>query len=111
MAGRVEKDEPLPGVAVTRRVRQVGAEGVVIKQRPLYAFEVEDHPEIERRKEDRRGTPHLVVYWIGVTTHVVGEKVYHGLWPPVPNAARNRRLTQPRVCDHISFQAPDCSNA
>jgi hypothetical protein len=45
---RVEEEKPLSRVAVPGRVRQVGSEGVMIDERPLDAFEIEDHPQIER---------------------------------------------------------------
>jgi hypothetical protein len=101
--GGVEEDEPLPRVALARRVRQVGAEGVMLHQHPVDALEVEDHPQIESRQvEYGRAAPHLVVRGVGAAAHLVGEKVYHCLCPPPPNgrasaAAIHHHTSCPRL--------------
>src|SRR3989442_9450652 len=72
----------------------------MLHQHPLDALEVEDHPQIERWETgDGRVTPRPVVRGIGVATHLVGEKVHHGSWPPPPNPRvdRARRLHQPSI--------------
>src|SRR5689334_242597 len=70
MAGRVEKEEPFARIAVSGRVRQVGAEDVMLDQGPLDALEVEEHPEIKRRQvKDGRAAPHEVVGGVRVAAH------------------------------------------
>ena len=67
--------EPLPRVLLPGEFDKVEAEGVMIDQRPLDAIKVEDHPEIELRKEQGRSVPHLVIRGLGVATHMVRERV------------------------------------
>jgi hypothetical protein len=68
----------------------------MIDQRPLDSIKVEDHPEIELRKEDGRTAPHLVIRGVGVATHIVREKVHHSATPT--DASPRRTNSCSREC-------------